>query len=90
MKIDRHCICCEKKLEHCGGDVDSLSNPPNDATYWQTSGNYGSTVFDSPTERLETYICDVCLKLKSKYVYRFNYSNTTEIANVRIFDPNKE
>ncbi len=87
--MDRHCICCEKPLEHCGPEgEDSLSNPPNDATYWQTSGNFGSTVFDSMGEEiLETYICDECLKKKAKYVYRFRIDTRREIKDVRIFDP---
>jgi len=91
MKIERHCICCEKKLEPCGGvEPDSLSNPPNEATYWQTSGNFGSRVFDSPVERLETYICDDCLKEKARFVYRFQMSTETSFCNVRTFDPSEE
>ena len=91
MKIERYCICCEKKLGHAGGSgEDNLSNPPNDATYWQTSGNYGSTVFDSPNETLEMYVCDECLRKKAKYVYKFQISNTRKIVNVRTFNPNKE
>jgi hypothetical protein len=81
MKIDRVCIICEKELECCGLDEDDFSNPPNNATYWTTSGNYGSTVFDpcGTGEQLECYICDECLKKKAKFVYEYRIVRKNEL-----------
>jgi len=53
------CILCGKQLRNVYRDVD---NQPNDGVVCFTSGNYGSTVFDSFNgERLEFNCCDNCL-----------------------------
>jgi len=86
--MKRNCFCCEKDIDHAGpeGD-DQFNNPPNDATYWRTYGNYGSTVFDGGEftgEQLEMYICDECLKKKSQHVYHFKVVNRN-VENVKLF-----
>ena len=94
MEIKRHCICCEKPIESCKPEADSIQSPPNNATYWQTRGNFGSTVFDGGEftgEMLETYICDECLKKKARFVYKYRTEriNETRIKDLQIFDPEK-
>lgn len=85
MSIKRNCFCCNKKIKTLFGD--DFKNPPDDATAWQTSGNYGSTMFDSfNTHQLEIYICDVCLKKKMKLAYCIEQSVQVIVKDVKRFD----
>lgn len=54
-----NCIVCKKSLEN----VFDQDNQPNDGLAFQSSGHYGSTVFD-PMDgtHLEINVCDPCLK----------------------------
>jgi hypothetical protein len=54
------CLKCGRELRNVfPGDVE---NQPNDGVVLTTSGNYGSTVFDSLVgDVLEVNICDPCL-----------------------------
>lgn len=94
MEIKRVCFCCEKVLTQCRLDgEDGFDNPPNDATYWRTHGNYGSTIFDPgmfADEQLEMFICDECLKAKSHLVYHFRTFNKQEIRNLKFFSEVQE
>lgn len=90
MEIKRICFCCEKQLNHAGppDSEDDFSNPPNDATYWRTRGNWGSTVFDGGDftgESLEMFICDDCLKVKSHLVYHFRTEQKSEVVDLKLF-----
>jgi len=93
LKIKRNCFCCEKSIGHAGptDGKDSISNPPDDATYWQTLGNYGSTVFDGGEftgERLEMFVCDSCLKEKAHLVYHYRVVQPVVVVeDLKIFDP---
>lgn len=89
-EIKRSCFCCEKSIGHAGppDGEDRFSNPPDDATYWRTRGNYGSTVFDSGEftgEQLEMYICDECLKKKAHLVYHFITTQKVNVENLKLF-----
>lgn len=81
--MKRECFRCGKKLKSLGKGFQS---PPDNATAWQTPGNYGSTVFDSPTDMLEIYICDPCLKENAAKAYRFVPTIRHEISEIEIFD----
>ena len=53
------CIVCGKKLKN----VFAGSNQPSDGIVVMTTGNYGSTVWDSMNgEFLEFNVCDPCLR----------------------------
>lgn len=93
LKIERKCFCCEKDIEHAGppDSEDTISNPPDNATYWQTPGNYGSTVFDCGEftgERLEMYVCDECLLKKAHLVYHYRVgSQVVDVEDLKVFKP---
>lgn len=54
------CIVCKKTLRNALNDVE---NQPENGVAAQTSGNYGSTVWDSFSgEFLEFNVCDDCLR----------------------------
>ena len=88
-EIKRSCFCCEKSIGHAGPKgEDCFGNPPDDATYWRTRGNWGSTVFDGGDftgEQLEMYICDECLKKKAHLVYHFSTIQKTEVKDLKLF-----
>lgn len=87
-----NCFCCEKSIGHAGPKVeDWFSNPPEDATYWRTCGNYGSTVFDGQFigEQLEMYICDECLKKKAHLVYHFKITQKVKVEDLKLFSERK-
>jgi len=53
------CLICGKQLRNVFADA---GNQPYDGVVLTTSGNYGSTVYDSFTgEFLEVNVCDPCL-----------------------------
>jgi hypothetical protein len=68
------CLICGKALDSAcatitpydtrlSGFTGYQSNQPSGGTYFETYGNYGSTLFDSfGTERMEISICDTCLR----------------------------
>lgn len=90
MEIKRTCFCCEKQLTGTEIlDKDDFSNPPNDATYWRTRGNWGSTVFDGGDftgESLEMFICDECLKAKAHLVYHFRTEKQQpQVVDLKLF-----
>lgn len=60
------CLCCDKPLEPVTTDA---PHQPNDGVVCDTSGNYGSTVFDAYFgERLVFFLCDGCLVAKKERV----------------------
>lgn len=60
------CLCCDKPLEPVTTDA---PYQPNDGVICDTSGNYGSTVFDAGFgERLVFFLCDGCLVAKKERV----------------------
>lgn len=70
MKIKRFCVVCEKQLMSAGtnhGEAEmELHDPPDNGVHFTTSGNWGSTVFDTwGSSYLEGNICDECLKDKA-------------------------
>lgn len=69
----RFCFCCEKTLVGAmNRELDQrLEEPVDDASYWTSCGNFGSTVLDSMGEyELELYICDECLTKKMALTVR--------------------
>lgn len=84
------CLICEKKLEHDHSENFGSSIPGIlDATVWRTTGNWGSSLFDSFDSRefLETYICDECLVKKSKIIYHVDVAvKQVETTKVTTFD----
>jgi len=89
--MERICFKCEKQLQpaiETPGVADNISNAPDNATYWITSGNWGSQVFDSFGESyLEMYICDECLKKHANLVYELSEYPVRKEVNVRKFKP---
>ncbi len=60
-KAPLSCIVCDEQLWNQTLDEDK--NWPDDACTFTTTGQYGSTVFDSLSgEKLEVNICDQCLR----------------------------
>lgn len=77
MKIERVCIVCDKGLVSAFGgnqqNEDEWNNPPDEATVWTTTGNYGSALYDPITntdEFLQCFICDTCLAKKRNLVQK--------------------
>ncbi len=68
--MERTCFKCLDEIKGCFADEDNISNPPLNATYWTTYGNYGSSVWDSNDYYLEIYICDECLRTSKATVYK--------------------
>lgn len=69
MKLPVPCIVCGFQPKSAvpenvsGGPI----NQPHDATTFQTTGHYGSTVWDPMTgQKLEINVCDECLKKAGK------------------------
>jgi uncharacterized protein YlaI len=58
------CLVCDKEL------VINDCHTPDDGTIWESSGNWGSTVYDQMHKGifLVAYVCDECLKRKHKSV----------------------
>ena len=88
--LERNCFKCEKSLEPVvepdDNSPDHINVPPNDATCWNSVGNYGSKVFDSfGRKKLEMFVCDECLEKHKSLVYRYDYVVKNEISNVRKF-----
>lgn len=82
--MKRNCFCCEKSLK---SDSDSFQSVPLNATAWETNGNYGSSIFDPMgDDRLEIYICDDCLRKKSKFAYFFKVKTKKEYTDVSKFN----
>lgn len=57
------CIRCGKSLKNIGsGDGAPAKNQPYNGTLFSTSGQFGSTVFESfHGETIEINVCDTCL-----------------------------
>lgn len=79
--MKRKCIICEKKLKNAidGSLEHKISDPPNEAISFTSTGNYGSKLYDNINinEYLEIVICDNCLHSKKDLI--FEVSETTEI-----------
>lgn len=84
-----HCFKCDKPIEKIFFN-DDFSNPPNNATYWNSQGNYGSSVYDnySGHGRLEIYICDDCLSSSNRVYEVYEEVVRTTVAKIKVF--NKE
>lgn len=79
------CLCCDKPLEPVTTDA---PYQPNDGVICDTSGNYGSTVFDAGFgERLVFFLCDDCLVAKKERVL---YCRPTKNYDHRLMDSNPE
>jgi hypothetical protein len=77
-KYERVCFVCGKAMkpscdESCAFDPHEIPLlPPSNGTYFRSSGNYGSTVFDPMTGKktLHIVVCDDCLnKFKNRAYY---------------------
>ncbi len=55
-----HCIACEKEMH--GEDYSGKTDVLYDGLICQTTGNYGSTIFDpmSGREKVQFFLCDEC------------------------------
>lgn len=62
------CFVCAKSLEPVITDQSNLGDQPYEATIFISHGNYGSTVFDPPTNGilLRINICDPCLLARAE------------------------
>ena len=71
--IERRCFRCDKQI--CGArngvPAQAFREPPDSATCWTTTGNYGSTMFDSDKWCLEITVCDECLMERKPVVTMF-------------------
>lgn len=70
------CIRCEKKLFAVCDSEEDVSYQPYRGVMCTSSGNYGSTVFDSLSgkESMHFVVCDACLVLQAKHVSVFQDS----------------
>ncbi len=66
-----NCFKCNKKISSATVEPSNVYDMPSNATVWNTTGNYGSTIYDSiSNECLLLFICDKCLKNNQKNVIR--------------------
>jgi hypothetical protein len=92
-KYERECLCCGKKLESSIGLLfdepeEILNFPPYPGTIFETSGNYGSTVFDSfGHSKLSIVICDECMKAHADRVVRFSSYLKHDQCGFKKWDP---
>lgn len=67
-----NCMCCDKALQTEPCDNPMVIHPVYDGLIFQSTGNFGSTVFDpmpiGEEEILQVVICDDCIKRKAKRV----------------------
>lgn len=83
--MKRQCFVCEKRVEPYGVKDDALA-PVDDATIWETNGNFGSAVFDPmDSTTLQIYICDDCLKAKQKLVLQFKRVHDVKVTPLERF-----
>lgn len=76
-KYDRVCFVCGRPMAPV--DLGEAADPndipflaPINGTMWESTGNYGSGIFDSfgmETDMLHIVICDPCLKAGAKRAY---------------------
>ncbi len=66
------CICCDKKLAPIHDDEPCYQ--PSGGVMCTSTGNYGSTAFDSihGEEELLFFVCDECLMSKKESIYLIN------------------
>lgn len=91
--IKRHCIVCLKKLKReSSHGRDNIDNCPSDAIYLSSVGNYGSSVYDMGEfykDRIETYICDECLKERAEYINFVRHDDKVITFDKVLEDTNK-
>ena len=80
-----HCFKCDKELERF--DNNNFNDPPDNATYWRTTGNFGSRVYDQCGEpgELEIYICDECLRVSNRVYEVITTITRVTIGKVKTF-----
>jgi hypothetical protein len=80
------CILCGKELEPVMETLEDgeVCLQPYDGTIWESSGNYGSRVFDSiqGEESLVIHICDDCLKAHADKMHAFKDSVQVPVASI--------
>jgi len=95
---DRECLICGKKLEPSVGtyfDDDPAEVqlvPAYPGVLFETTGNYGSTIFDSVmgNEHLHVVICDDCLKERASRVFFFKtMSRQRKMYDIQRWNPEK-
>jgi len=77
--IDPHfrCIVCNRQLEPEPGFTPGPRVPIDRGTYWESTGNWGSTVHDGPDCSLfVVVICDWCLEERVKRVREYRLDGT--------------
>ncbi len=79
--MPKKCLICEKEIQ-----VDAIA--AYNATFWTTSGNYGSGVYDPLNGRvfLEAIICDECLLRKKELIEEVVVIQPSEIIERRPVD----
>ena len=90
------CICCNKALKPAcppAEDSEGLStNQPYAGTCFETSGHYGSTIFDMCAGFLQISVCDDCIRSKAKeglVAHIHTRRPRTEVVSVLPFDPDR-
>jgi hypothetical protein len=60
------CIVCGAELEPVGSPFPEYGNQPYGGTVFESSGQYGSTVWDpclTSDDKLEITVCDQCMRM---------------------------
>ncbi len=67
--MNLHCIACDQELQPV--DLHHAPYQPSGGVIARTTGNFGSTAFDSidGTEELIFFVCDCCLRNKRHRIY---------------------
>jgi hypothetical protein len=99
LVFGRECFCCGAGMEPSMGidkgdsPREAPLSPPNGGTIWESSGNYGSTVWD-PTgpndDALNIMVCDGCLKERSARVRFVRRNRKVEVLVQRPWDKEKD
>ena len=61
-----HCFVCNKSIFFNESEPDMIAS---DAIYFETNGNYGSTVLDLEKHKVRIIICDDCFKERKNRSY---------------------
>ncbi len=83
LLVERFCISCDKQLRSSRDNSTLMPTDygPSSGVIFYTTGNYGSSVFDSimGEEKLEIVVCDECLKKKGKHALLFYGEGKKEV-----------
>ena len=75
----------ERRCLICGNAIRVHDDGLHNATVWRSSGDYGSTVYDSIADDqfLEVVICDDCIVEKNDLIEEVVVRRTTEVVERR-------